>query len=290
MQVTENIHSLKLDFQIPIAPGKAVDRFVYVYIIYGKDICLIDSGVATSKQTIFDYLPKIGRKPENISLLILTHAHPDHIGAAQTIQQKSGCVIAAHSEAQAWIEDVDLQFKERPVPGFHTIVDGSVKLNWVLEEGYNINWGKHIKIEVIHTPGHSRCSTSFLLLDESTNQRILFSADAIPIPGDIPIYDDVLTSVESIKKLKRIENLDYLLSAWDVPRKGEQIHQVMDNALGYLQQIHEAIIKFAGDDPSIKSIEPMELCKQVVDELKLHPAAANPLVAKSFLSHLKLLT
>lgn len=49
MQVTKNIHALKIPFQVPIGPGKAVERFVYVSLIYGERICLIDTGVATRR-------------------------------------------------------------------------------------------------------------------------------------------------------------------------------------------------------------------------------------------------
>jgi len=48
----KHIHVIKVPFQIPIAPGKTVDRFVYAYLIYGKNICLIDTGIASSKQSI----------------------------------------------------------------------------------------------------------------------------------------------------------------------------------------------------------------------------------------------
>jgi glyoxylase-like metal-dependent hydrolase (beta-lactamase superfamily II) len=74
--------------------------------------------VQSSYEVIFDYLKDTGRKPEDIDMLILTHAHPDHIGSAKAIKEKTGCTVAAHPEARAWIEDVEQQFKERPVPGF----------------------------------------------------------------------------------------------------------------------------------------------------------------------------
>jgi len=96
MQITKHIHAIKIPFQIAIGPGKRVDRFVYIYLIYGKKIVLIDSGVATSENIIFDYIRKTGRNPEDISLIILTHSHADHIGAAHEIQRMTGCTIAAH--------------------------------------------------------------------------------------------------------------------------------------------------------------------------------------------------
>ena len=64
--------------------------------------------------------------------MILTHAHPDHIGSAKAIEEATRCTVAAHENAKHWIEDVDLQFQERPVPGFHSLVGESFKFKQVL--------------------------------------------------------------------------------------------------------------------------------------------------------------
>jgi metal-dependent hydrolase (beta-lactamase superfamily II) len=106
-----------------------------LYLIYGKKIYLIDTGVATSEKIIFDYIRKTGRNPEDISLIILTHSHPDHIGAAHEIKRATGSTIAAHHGERSWIEDVELQHRERPVPCFHSLVGGSVMIDRILENG-----------------------------------------------------------------------------------------------------------------------------------------------------------
>jgi glyoxylase-like metal-dependent hydrolase (beta-lactamase superfamily II) len=274
MQVTDYIHALKVPFHVTTPQGK-IPRFVYVYLIYGEQICLIDSGVATSEKIIFDYMKKTGRSPEDISLLLLTHSHPDHIGAAQAVKRASGCKVAAHTAEIAWIEDVDLQARERPVPGFNLLVGGSVKVDHPLQDGDVLDLGDGLDLLVIHTPGHSRGSISLWLPEE----KALFSADAVPIVGDLPIYDDVLESARSIKRLRALEGIEFLLASWDDPRRGERAYQTMDGGLIYLQRIHEAVKKVEGDS---RDLEPMELCHQVLKELGLPETIANPLVARSF--------
>ena len=116
MQIVPSIHALRHPFRIPIGPGIALDRFVYSYIVYGETITLIDTGVAGCEAQIFDSIRSTGRDPSEIALVILTHSHPDHIGAARAIQQATTCSIAAHPAERAWIEDVELQNRERPVP------------------------------------------------------------------------------------------------------------------------------------------------------------------------------
>jgi len=280
MQITKHIHALKVPFQITDRSGQKVQRFVYVYLIYGEKSCLIDSGIASSEQFIFDYLRETGRRPDEISLLILTHSHPDHVGSAKAIKMASGCRVAAHGVEKAWIEDVDLQYRERPVPGFHSLVGGSVEVDSILKEGDILDIGDGLRLTVIHTPGHSNGSISLWLAEKG----VLFTGDAIPLPGEMPVYDDPIESVKSIKRLKAIVGIKILLAAWDQPREGMQAYRIMDESMGYLQRIHEAVIKISSEQPTLDS---MELTKRVLKELGLPEAMANPMVARSFQANLK---
>jgi glyoxylase-like metal-dependent hydrolase (beta-lactamase superfamily II) len=281
MKITEQIHAIKIPFQIPVAPGETFDRFVYSYLIYGDEICLIDSGVASSDSVIFDYIRKSDRNPEEISLMILTHAHPDHIGSAKAIKEATNCTVAAHEYEKPWIEDVDLQFQVRPIPGFHSLVGGSVQTDLLLREGETIDLG-NLSLEVFHTPGHSKGSISLFCKESG----VLFSGDAIPQWNELPIYDDVTVLVKSINKLRSINGIKFLLASWNDPKKNKEAYKMIDDGLDYLQGIHNAILQI--HDENILQ-NPMELCKQMVHNLGLPAIAINPLVAKSFASHLKIL-
>ena len=283
MQITDRIHALKIPFQITDPSGQKVPRFVYVYLIYGKRICLIDSGVASSEKVILDYLAKTGRRPEEISQLILTHSHPDHIGAARAVKSISGCTVSAHAAEKSWIEDVDLQERERSVPGFKSLVAGSVHVNQTLQDGDLLDLDG-LSMQVMHTPGHSPGSICLWLPEVGA----LFSADAVPVPGSMPIYQDILASVRSIQRLRRMQGIKFLLSAWDDPRLDGDTYRVMDEGIRYLQSIHNAVLKVAGDRGPDAGLDPMELCRRVLAELDLPLAMANPLVAGSFQSSLKL--
>jgi glyoxylase-like metal-dependent hydrolase (beta-lactamase superfamily II) len=283
MQITDRIHALKIPFQITDPSGQKVPRFVYVYLIYGQRIFLIDSGVASSEKIILDYLKSTGRKPAEISQLILTHSHPDHMGAARAIKSLSGCTVAAHAAEKSWIEDVELQERERPVPGFKSLVAGSVHVDQTLQDGDILDLD-YVSMRVLHTPGHSRGSICLWLPEVGA----LFSADAVPVPGGMPIYQDILASVRSIQRLRRMHGIKFLLSAWDEPRLDGDAYQVMEEGLEYLQSIHNAVLKVAGARGPDAGLDSMELCRRVLAELGLPAAMANPLVAGSFQSSLKL--
>lgn len=281
MQITEHVHAIKIPFQVKTDSG-TLDRFVYSYIIHGEDTYLIDSGVISSEDVIFDYMEKIGLKPSDISLMILTHSHPDHIGSAKSIKEKSGCKVAAHPGERPWIEDIELQAKERPVPNFHSLVEGPVDIDIILEDGNVLDLGKNISLKVIHTPGHSKGSISLLLEEEG----VLFTGDAILLAGDLPIYEDVEACMQSVMKLKTIKGVKTLLASWDDPREGEDAYHIMDEALNYLQRIHESVIKINRENPSEDS---MEFCKRVLKDLGIPEIAANPIVAASFQANLKVI-
>lgn len=67
MTIPSAIHPLKIPFEIIDPTGASVPRFVYAYLIYGEEITLIDSGVASSEDHHFDHLRETGRSPEEIS-------------------------------------------------------------------------------------------------------------------------------------------------------------------------------------------------------------------------------
>jgi len=280
LKVTERIHAIKIPFKVPFSPEKAVDRFAFVYLIFGNKIHLIDSGVAGSESTIYDYIKAQGCDPNEVSSLLLTHSHPDHIGAAKSIKNQTRCTVFAHTLEQEWIEDTEQQFTERPVPGFQTLVEGPVEIDTLLDGGEIIELEQGISCRIIHTPGHSKGSISLLFVDDKS----LFTADVLIYPGDLPIYEDISACLISIKMLQKIDNVENLFSSWESPIQGQDnIIKRMDESIAYLERIHYAVINNSSKE---KQQNIMELCQKVVDELDLPPFAVNPLVAKAFASSL----
>jgi hydroxyacylglutathione hydrolase len=279
MKVTDKIHALKIPFKIQTPEGTTLERYVYVYLVFGEKVYLVDSAVAGAGKIINEYIKSQDRKPEEITAIILTHSHPDHIGSAKSIKQKTNCSIYVHEAEVEWVEDTQKQFQERPIPDFLTLVEGPVSVDEFLRDGSSLDFEEDIKLDIVHTPGHSKGSVSVLYRDESA----LFTGDCLIAPGDLPIYENIADVVESIRKLQKIEGIELLLSSWEAPVKGrDEIARRMNESLQYLEKIHQSILRIS----EVKSIEPMELCRRVVDALGLPPAAVNPLVANGFSSSL----
>jgi len=282
MQVTEDIHALKIPFKLRVGPDKTVDRFVFAYLIFGDTICLIDTGVAGSEAIIFDYLRQAGRDPQEIAQIVFTHSHADHIGAGPAIKRQTACNIAAHVDAIPWIEDVDRQYAERPVGNFYDLVGGSVEIDAALKGGDQLDLGQGNTLEIFHTPGHSKGSIALLY-----NQDLaLFSGDAVPKPGTVPIYEDVAASIQSIIKLKQIQGLKILMASWDDPQFGADVYPAMDAGLQWFQQIHEAVLaEIAGS----AELEPEALSARVLKRLDFPEMPLVPIVVTSIAAHLQLL-
>ena len=281
MQISEHIHALHIPFFITLPSGQKLPRSVYAYLILGEQTGLVDSGVAGSECIILDYLKGIDGKGSGIDKLIFTHSHPDHIGGAKTILAGSTCETAAHELAKAWIEDIDLQFTERPVPGFHLLVAGSVPVHHVLKDSETVELGG-VSLITLHTPGHSKDSISLFCPEDG----VLLSGDAVPQPGDLPIYEDPLASVQSLARMAQRKDIKALLSSWCSPAPQNDPYLQLEEGRKHLQRIHDTIRSRAGEDTVS---DPMTLCREMVKMLGLPVAAVNPLVAKSFAAHLSYL-
>ncbi|MCG6188428.1 MBL fold metallo-hydrolase [Maribellus maritimus] len=273
------IYPLKINFEIPFSKDIRLPRFVYLFILTGEKIHLIDTGVADGLHQIKTFLEKKGKKLSEVQDILLTHAHPDHIGAAKLIQQKSGCKIIAGKEDLNWIEDTELQYEQRPVPGFHHLVAGSVKVDLPVKEGDIVKPEEHTTIRVLSTPGHSAGSVSFFLEE----QKALFSGDAILLPGEIPIFDDIQAYFRSLDKIKTIQP-KVIYSAWDEPRFQNEIPGLLEQSKNYVSQIRNTVQKVAEKNNSVQS---MDFCRAVLTKMGLNEKIANPLLLRTFSSCLK---
>jgi glyoxylase-like metal-dependent hydrolase (beta-lactamase superfamily II) len=126
------------------------------YVVWAegsKSAVLIDSGLST--HLILDFLEKEGLSLEAI---LLTHAHPDHIAGVDEVAEATGADVYLHSI------EIDLV---RGIPPAMLAMLGIEELKVPaefkpLEDGQVLNVAG-LEINVLHTPGHSSGSVSFLI-------------------------------------------------------------------------------------------------------------------------------
>ena len=192
MKITNHIHLIRNEFNVT----PEVKRYINIYLIIGENCYLIDSGVAGSVKIIEEYMHSIGRKISDIKGIFLTHSHPDHIGGAAEIKSIAGVKVYAPKQELEWIENIDLQYKERPIPNFYRLLSQSVEVDMALSGGDLILLEDGLQIRAVETPGHSHGSMSFVL-----NDTVIFTGDAIPVEHDLPILVDYEQSIKSLDKI-----------------------------------------------------------------------------------------
>ena len=281
MKITETIHAFKHHFRLALGENHYVDRFVYSYILLGDQVCLIDTGVWGTATLLQAYLSQTGRSPKEISAVVLTHAHPDHIGGSLAIQKASSAAFHAHTADKPWIEDVERQYRERPILNFFELVEGSVFVNRELKEGDTVSWTKGKTIRVLETPGHSPGSISFFYEEEGA----LFTGDAVPAVGTLPIYVDPQASIESIRKLQKLSRVKHLLSSWHEPISGNQVHTTLEQGIRYIQTIDEIVTDLSKTMPPETPGE--ELSLRALERLGIKTTQVLYMVRTSFESHRK---
>ena len=269
MKINHQVHLIRKEFSVT----QKVKRYVNIYLIMGKYCYLIDSGVAGTQNLIAQYLESIGRKLTDIKGIFLTHAHPDHIGAAAELKRQTNCEIYAPFEELPWIEDIQRQYLERPIPNFFELLSEPVKVSRPLKDGEKITLEEGIEIEAFYTKGHSHGSMSYLL-----NGEVIFSGDAIPVSYDLPIFVDYEQTLRSLDKLKNITGIQWCCPAWDDVYNGAKLEVVIENSKEMLFRLKNIIIQVEKEFGNSSETEKMlEICKRA-DMLNF---LGNPFVVKS---------
>ena len=67
-----------------------------VYLINLGELILIDTGAGWSVEKIVNNIQKLGYNSKNLSKILLTHCHIDHIGGVPEIKKRFGSKIYIH--------------------------------------------------------------------------------------------------------------------------------------------------------------------------------------------------
>lgn len=95
----------------------------------------------------------------HIEAILLTHAHFDHIGGVEALRKLKGCPVYIHDLEAGWLEDAKSNGSAKWAELGGPITASPAE--FALAEGQTLSLiGNEFK--VLHTPGHSPGSVSFL--------------------------------------------------------------------------------------------------------------------------------
>jgi hydroxyacylglutathione hydrolase len=263
---------------------RRVTRSVHIVLLKGRKNCLIDTGTAGNFKEILDLCARQGLTVDNLDFVINTHCHADHIGSNLLLRRANpGIVFCAHPLAKPFIEDIDEQYRRRPVPGFHDLVAGPVGIDRLLTDGERVDIS--LELQILHTPGHSRGSISIFIPDRD----LLIIGDAVPGRGDIPIYEDLISLQDSFEKLEQT-GAGNVISAFDGYCGG--IAGVIENGKRVVNEVQTHISSYyqqrgiKTNEPGLEGTDIEQLCSFVLSGMGFSDTPPLPIITSSIKAHL----
>lgn len=177
---------------------------------WGEGLTVVDTGVAGSAPAILHAIEAIGRRPEDVREILLTHCHDDHRGGAAELVACTGARVMAHRAdvpvirgQQPWTPPVLTDF-ERPI--FEAVAPKvppaqPVDVDVEVDDGATTAGGGVI----VGVPGHTPGSIALLV----PQLGVLFTGDTIAEYEGTPILGvfniDRARAIDSLRKQATLE-------------------------------------------------------------------------------------
>jgi len=202
MEIIPGVHVIELGFVQ-----------AYLYDEAGR-LTLIDTGLATQSAVILDAIAALGRKPEALRQVVLTHSHADHTGSVAELVERTDAQVIAHAlDAPVVRGDVPepppvLSEAERPYAEAAIAMTPPAppcRVDREVVDGDEIDLGG--TGFVVHVPGHTAGSVAVYV----PKRKLLFCGDAAArLPeGDVIVGVFNVDTVQARQSLRKLAALDF---------------------------------------------------------------------------------
>jgi glyoxylase-like metal-dependent hydrolase (beta-lactamase superfamily II) len=134
-------------------------------ILLGETVTIVDTGVPESEDAILAAVEELGRSPDEVADIVITHADGDHVGSLAALVERTGATVWAGTHEADVIEG------RTPGRGGNIKESGAVDRRFEPGETLPLHGG----IETVATHGHTAGHIALLLPDE----RVLIAGDAL---------------------------------------------------------------------------------------------------------------
>jgi hydroxyacylglutathione hydrolase len=187
-------------------------HLVNTYLLIGRRPILVDCGMPSSGDRIWEGITAAGVDPVDLAMIVVTHAHVDHFGAATELQTRTGAPVVAHeADLPAYIAGHSERSQRQPIGAFGRIFTRTPPPNEATEPLHPdiVLTGQYplaehgVDARIIPTPGHTPGSVSVLL-----DQGDLIAGDMLTggflgvlryRPSYPPFHDDPVQALDSLQ-------------------------------------------------------------------------------------------
>lgn len=170
---------------------------------------LVDTGPSGKERAVMRALRRAGIR--EVSLIAITHCHPDHIGGAAKLSRELEAPVAVGRAEHDWAAEGHSRFYE-PLRPFGWFLAKTMRRSYppvgpdlLLDDGHELD-AFGVPIEAVHTPGHTPGSTVYIDRDNGA----AFVGDLLTggiLPGADPRYpllaQDRARIAPSVRKVLR---------------------------------------------------------------------------------------
>lgn len=160
---------------------------------------LLDTGTHKMAAVVFPNIVTLGFSPADIKVMLISHAHYDHMETMETIRRLTGATVAAlEAEVPSLVSGHDLGNNE-------TWGHEPVEVGRILQSGDEIRLGGST-VTVVWTPGHTRGTATYFIDTEEDGQsyQVVYGGPPAPVT-DNPRYAtrpaDVFSAYDALREM-----------------------------------------------------------------------------------------
>lgn len=226
--------------------------YTNAYLVGTGPIYLLDPGPTDPREQakLFEVLDEHAAAGRRLMAIVLTHHHPDHIGAVNACTRRFGVPVWAH-------------------PLTARALEGKIAVSRFIHDGEQLDLGTlpdgrgRWHLQALHTPGHAAGHLAFF----EPHFGLLFAGDMVSTQSSVVIAPPNGDLAEYLASLRRLQTLPIRQL---LPAHGgatARARQVLEEALSHRAKREEMLLAALDKGPRTVSDLARELYRGVPDEL-----------------------